>query len=480
MNKDFSSVNNKTKMTKTHIYTSSVCAGHNSGKFHPESGVRLRAIKSALEGLPAFRQLAFVPPPPSALRGLLTKVHSDTYVHELESMARRMSRPIFLDPDTVLMKGTIPAAYAAASICVQAVKDVLAGKAENAFCLSRPPGHHARRNLAMGFCFFNNVAVAAERALLSNKKVAIVDIDVHHGNGTEEWARGKAGQVDFYSLHGKTIWPATGTKDGGNLTNILLKAGEGGETLRAAFKDKIITKIQQNCPDLILISAGFDAHKEDYVGGNLSYTTQDYGWMTDQLRQVAHECCGGHIVSVLEGGYNPDSLSPSVAAHVQALQGAWCEAEGINTNNMFSPPSTQKIIKHTINRQKRGLPSGLYIEMLERRLGVFDDIETYPAWMEELWKSNQKCLGNWLQEALRRAEKGQHLLARQALHYVYSVVNTIKASPFEAVAQGAKEIPGISKFCDPDDPLAPEHYKKVNLRGAKALAHAIQSARTEL
>jgi len=467
-------------MTKTYIYTSSVCAGHTLGKFHPESGVRLRAIKNALEGLSTFRQLAFMPTPPSVSRVLLTRVHSDTYVHELESMARRVSQPILLDPDTILMKGTMLAAYAAAGICVQAVKDVLAGNVENAFCISRPPGHHARRNLAMGFCFFNNVAIAAEQALLARKKVAIVDIDVHHGNGTEEWARGKEGQVDFYSLHNKTIWPATGTKDEDNLTNVLLEAGEGGETLRAAFKDKVITKLKQSRPDLILISAGFDAHKDDYVGGNLSYTTQDYGWMTDQLRLAAEECCEGRMVSILEGGYNPDSLAQSVAAHVQALQGVWHEAGVINTENGFRPPSIQKIKEYTMMRQKHGLPSGLYIEMLERRLGVFDDIGIYPAWIAELWKDNQKCVGNWLQESLRRADKGQYLRARQALHYVYSVVNTIKASPFEEVTRVVKEIPGISKFCDPDHPLAPEHYEKMNLRGAKALAHAIRSARAEL
>lgn len=467
-------------MTKTHIYISPACSGHDTGRYHPESGVRLRAIKNALTGLPTSRQLAFVQISPSVPRVLLARVHSDAYVYELESMAQKVSQPIFLDPDTLLMKGTMLAAFAAAGICVQAVKDVLAGKVENAFCLSRPPGHHARRNLAMGFCFFNNIAIAAEQALLAQKKVAIVDIDVHHGNGTEEWAKGKEGQVDFYSLHNKTIWPATGTKDEGNITNVLLEAGGGEKTLRAAFKDNILTKLKQSRPDLILISAGFDAHKEDYAGGNLSYTTMDYGWMTAQLRHVAEECCAGRMVSILEGGYNPDSLAQSVAMHVQSLQGEWQEDEGINTKNEFSPPSMQEIREHTINRQKLGLPSGLYIEMLERRLGVFEDIETYPAWMKELWKSNQKCLGNWLQETLRRADKGQYLLARQALHYVYSVVNTIKASPFEEVTRTAKEIPGLSKFCDPDEPLAPEHYEKANFRGAKALAHAIQSARAEL
>lgn len=464
---------------KTRLFASAFCAKHNPGKFHPEHPARLFAIKKAIEALPSFRQIDLDLHQSTVSDALLTHVHSSGYIEALKALAQRASQPILLDPDTVLMRGTLPAACAAAQSGVDAVDAVLAGQTDNAFCLSRPPGHHARHSLAMGFCFINNIAIAAARALETLEKVVIVDFDAHHGNGTEEWARRIGGQqVSYFSLHEESLWPVTGTQSEGNVTNVPLKPGTGGKTLREAFAENVIGGIKQAQPDLILISAGFDAHKGDDAGSNLAFTTQDYGWMTDRLRIAAEECCDGRMVSMLEGGYNLTTLAQSAAAHIQALQGVWQEQRPSEEEpEAFPPPLEKPLLKHITGRLKRGIPSGLYIEMLERRTCTETDCQNEPPWIGALWEQNKVCLGNWLQESLRRADQGQALLARQALHYVFAVVRTIKASPFAFVAD---QIPGISSFCDPDDPKATEHYERAALDRRdsrfKALAKSIRTA----
>lgn len=439
--------------------------------------MRLRAIEKALKGLPSFNRLSFGIGWRSLSRALLCRVHSPVYLDELTSLARQASTPVLLDPDTVLMRGTLPAAFAAAQSGVAAVDAVLAGRIDNAFCLTRPPGHHARRHLAMGFCFINNVAVAAAHALDSVERVAIVDFDVHHGNGTEEWVRRAGPRASYFSLHEDNLWPVTGLQSDSHIVNVRLASGTGGKALRKAFAENIVPGLRQARPDLILISAGFDAHKNEYVGSNLAYRTADYGFMTDQIRRVAEECCNGRIVSLLEGGYNPASLAQGAAAHVQALQGVWREDSPQASGRAVKPPTKAALRHYTSARLAAGMPSELYIEMLERRHHVPTGSVKVPPWIDALWEQNPACLGRWLQESLHRAGQGQALLSRQALHFVFDIARTIKASPFAEVAD---YIPGLSAFCDPDDPKAPAFYEQAALDRKdpryKALARYLRDA----
>ena len=230
---------------------------------------------------------------------------------------------LHLDPDTVLSPGSGAAALRAAGALTAAVDAVYAGEGDNAFCAVRPPGHHAERERAMGFCLFNNVAVGAHQALAEHgaEKVAVVDFDVHHGNGSQDAAAHEA-RLFYASSHQSPAYPGTGAEsDHGyndNVLNVELSPGSGSIPFRDGYERKILPALSDFAPDLLMISAGFDAHARDPLC-QLEVATDDFAWVTRQLMAVAAEHCQGRVVSVLEGGYDLEALADSVAAHVREL-----------------------------------------------------------------------------------------------------------------------------------------------------------------
>ncbi|HET8701448.1 MAG TPA: histone deacetylase family protein [Nitrococcus sp.] len=303
----------------TWLITHDIFLQHDTGYGHPECAERLRAISRALDA-PAFSSLVRREAE-AATREELARVHQPRYIELLLSMIPSSGWQS-LDPDTMISPASGEAALRAAGAVRQAVDAVMSGEATRVFCAVRPPGHHAEPARAMGFCLFNNVAVGAlhARCHYGLRRIAIVDFDVHHGNGTQAML---AGREDFLyaSTHQYPLFPNTGRREEnrpGALYNIPLPPGAGSETFRKHFHDEIITALAEFQPDLILISAGFDAHEADPLA-ELKLTDADYQWATEELMAVAAACCRGRIVSTLEGGYNLQALERSVARHVAAL-----------------------------------------------------------------------------------------------------------------------------------------------------------------
>ncbi|WP_046112299.1 histone deacetylase family protein [Aquincola tertiaricarbonis] len=297
------------------------CARHEMGPQHPECPERLAAIQDHLliKGL-----LDYMCPydAPLATPQQLARAHSAMYVQELlASGPAEGHRQV--DPDTAMCPHTVQAALRAAGAAVQATDLVLGGQAPAAFCCVRPPGHHAERAAAMGFCFFNNVAVGIRHALDVHglQRVALIDFDVHHGNGSEDIFRGDE-RVLMCSIFERGLYPFSGDKAAGpNMVNVGLPSRSGSEAFRAAVADRWLPALEAFQPQLIYVSAGFDAHREDDMG-NLGLVEADYEWVTRQLLAVAQRHCGGRIVSCLEGGYVLSPLARSAAAHVKVLIGA--------------------------------------------------------------------------------------------------------------------------------------------------------------
>ncbi len=294
------------------------CLLHNMGVGHPECPERLTAIRDQLMASQIFDTLQEVEAP-EATYEQLARVHPPRYVEYLEACAPSVGT-FRMDPDTAMSPGTLKAAHRAAGAVVKAVELVAEDKAPNAFCAIRPPGHHAESDKAMGFCFFNNIAVGVAHALAQYKfeRVAVVDFDVHHGNGTEEILHDDP-RVLMVSTFQHPFYPYCGDKpQGPNMHNVPLKAGSGGREFREAVENVWLPLLHDFQPQMLFISAGFDAHREDDMG-SLGLTEADYEWVTRHLLQIADQYCAGRIVSVLEGGYDLSALGRSVAAHIRVL-----------------------------------------------------------------------------------------------------------------------------------------------------------------
>ena len=306
----------------TLLITHKACLEHDTTANHPESADRLRAIEAALDGV-EFQLLSRMDAPRASAEQIC-RVHPKQHIDrmELSSQQAGTGAPVFLDADTVLSTGSFEAALRAAGAACAGVDAVLAGDTGNAFCATRPPGHHAEPAKAMGFCLFNNVAIGARQALTyaGVDRVAIVDFDVHHGNGTQAVFESDA-SCFYASSHQAPHYPGTGAAHEtgvGNILNVPLASGAGTPEIRAAYEGQVLPALERFAPDMLFISAGFDAHVADPLAG-LMFSTADYEYLTDLLCHFAADHCQGRLVSALEGGYNLDALADSVAAHVQTL-----------------------------------------------------------------------------------------------------------------------------------------------------------------
>jgi acetoin utilization deacetylase AcuC-like enzyme len=290
------------------------------GAHHPECPARLHAIEDQLiaSGLYSFLQHHDAP---EVTREQLLRVHDAAYI-DFVAAAAPSEGIISLDGDTFMNSFTYPAALRAAGAAVMAVDLVMAGKVENAFCNVRPPGHHAERGEAMGFCIFNNVAVGAAHALAAHglSRVAIVDFDVHHGNGTEHIFTDEQ-RVMLCSTFQHPFYPYSGVEtDKQHIINVPLTAGADGVAFRNAVSERWIPALEAFEPELIFVSAGFDAHREDDMS-SLRLLEADYVWVTEQIKRIAEHHAHARIVSVLEGGYELHALGRSAAAHIKVLSG---------------------------------------------------------------------------------------------------------------------------------------------------------------
>ena len=306
----------------TLLVTHSDCIHHQTGEGHPESPARLAAVIEALDAA-EFAGLARAQAPLADEKSL-ARVHGESFVKHLLNSVPQSGRRA-LDPDTIVSPGSGTAALRAAGAMMAAVDAVATAKVRNAFCAVRPPGHHAEPDRAMGFCLFNSIAVAARhaQAVHNLRRVAIVDFDVHHGNGTQAVAETDA-SLFFASSHQYPLYPGTGAGHEiglGNVVNVPLAAGSSGAAFRKAWKTKIFPALDGFAPDLLLVSAGFDAHRADPLAG-LELEEDDFAWVTERLTEAASRYCGGRLISVLEGGYDLKALAGSAAAHVTALMRA--------------------------------------------------------------------------------------------------------------------------------------------------------------
>ncbi|MBM4134736.1 MAG: histone deacetylase [Nitrospira sp.] len=297
---------------------------HDMGLGHPESPDRLRAILAKLEASGLLARVTRIEPI-EASDEAISRVHQPAYLAQLKTLAPREGRTA-LDPDTSMSPGSLRAAYLAAGGALAAADAIMAGRVDNAFCALRPPGHHAERDRAMGFCLFNNVAVAARHLQHRHGigRVLIVDWDVHHGNGTQHTFYDDP-SVLFFSTHQYPHYPGTGraTEQGdgkgeGLTVNVPMSSGEGDEEYREVFETILVPAADSFKPEFVMISAGFDAHREDPLAG-MALTEEGYGVLSRIVLDIARRHCLGRVLSCLEGGYNLNALSASVERHVLAL-----------------------------------------------------------------------------------------------------------------------------------------------------------------
>jgi acetoin utilization deacetylase AcuC-like enzyme len=304
----------------TLLLSHSACLDHVTPLGHPERPDRLRVVERVLEH-ERFQGLAREQAPMADLE-TIALCHPLDYVEQVREVSPKEGM-VRLDADTTMSPGTFEAALRGAGGAVMAVDEVMAGKVHNAFVATRPPGHHAETARPMGFCLFNNAAIAARYAQRKHgaERAAIVDFDVHHGNGSQDifWSDQS---VMYCSTHQMPLYPGTGAPDErgefNTIVNAPLRSGDGGPEFRAAMTNVILPRLRDFRPDILVISAGFDAHVNDPLA-SLNLVEDDFAWITRELMAIADQCAGGRIVSVLEGGYDLDGLANSVAAHVTAL-----------------------------------------------------------------------------------------------------------------------------------------------------------------
>lgn len=306
-------------MARVALVTHPACLGHDPGSWHPERPSRLAVVLEALAE-PMFmdlrRHLS-----PCASDEVVALVHPPAHLAMLRRLHEASGRSD-IDADTVVMEASLEAALRAAGGGVLAIDLLMAGSVERAFVAVRPPGHHAEPNNAMGFCLLNNAAIAGRYAVTRHKlpRVAIVDFDVHHGNGTQTLCASSPNLL-YVSSHQMPCYPGTGAREetgDGRLVNMPLAPGSGSEHFRAVWTKTGLPAIAAFAPSLLVISAGFDAHLDDPLA-QLALQTEDFGWLTESLVNLANACCAGRIVSLLEGGYDLRALAASVSAHVAAL-----------------------------------------------------------------------------------------------------------------------------------------------------------------
>ena len=308
----------------TLLFTHPACLDHDPGEFHPECPDRLKAIAHILEHEDFF-YLAREEAPLATMAQVLA-AHSQRHVDHVLAVIPRDGGTVELDGDTFVSRGSGEAALRAAGAVCAAVDQVATGACRNAFCAVRPPGHHAEREAVMGFCLFSNAAIGALHARNAHgfQRVAVIDFDVHHGNGTQQILWDVPGM--FYgSTHQQDAFPYTGTPDetggagGGVIVNVPLAAGSGSAPFRAAYADVILPRLCDFAPDFLIVSAGFDAHAADPMA-HLRLQVADFEWLSRELVAIA-STCGNRLVSVLEGGYDTRALATCVAAHIRILMG---------------------------------------------------------------------------------------------------------------------------------------------------------------
>lgn len=302
------------------LFTHRACLHHDPGPHHPECPDRLRAVLRALEA-EEFSDLLRDEAPQATVEQL-TRVHPARYVEAILGIRPEPDDSVALDADTVMNWGSAEAALRAAGAAVAGVDAVCRNEARRVFCATRPPGHHAEPAKPMGFCFFANAAVAARHAQAAHglRRVAVVDFDVHHGNGTQACFQADP-TLFFASSHQSPCYPGTGAPEErgvGNIRNATLPPGADGAAFRAAWREMLLPAIEGFAPELVVISAGFDAHARDPLA-QLRVREADFAWLTTELCRMADRHCGGRLVSLLEGGYDLDALASSAAAHVRAL-----------------------------------------------------------------------------------------------------------------------------------------------------------------
>jgi len=301
------------------LYTHAACLQHDPGPGHAESPARLRAVLHALDQ-DRFAVVDRVEAP-RATREQLLRVHTAAHVDRILAIAPE-SGVVRLDEDTLMSPASAEAGLRAAGAVIAAIDAVMKGPVSHAFCAVRPPGHHATPDTAMGFCLFNNVAVGAAHAIAAHglKRVAIADFDVHHGNGTQDIFQ-REPRVLFISSHQSPLYPGTGREDehgAGNIINAPLSPGDGSYEFRELWDGALLPRLHAFKPQLVLVSAGFDAHRNDPLA-DIRLQTEDYAWITERLVDVAHAHAGGRLVSTLEGGYELSALAACASAHVSAL-----------------------------------------------------------------------------------------------------------------------------------------------------------------
>jgi len=307
----------------TLIYTHEACFEHRPGPHHPESPERLEAVLQALK-TPEFEGAVWRDAPLASFEQVL-HVHTPAYVAQVQAALPTEGYRALDAGDTVLSPGSLEAVMRCVGAACAGVDDVVSQEAANVFCATRPCGHHAEANRAMGFCVFNQAAIAALHARQQHgiQRVAVVDFDVHHGNGTQNSFYDDP-DLFYGSCHQAQFYPGTGARNetgvAGNIVNVPFPRGTGSATFRAAMADQLLPALHKFAPELLIISAGFDAHHLDPLGG-LQFTDDDYHWITRELMKVADETAGGRVVSVLEGGYSLEGLASGTAAHVRALMG---------------------------------------------------------------------------------------------------------------------------------------------------------------